>query len=189
MRVAVRGVLALSLAVLPGCVDTDSFRCDLALVGSAPGCPVVTRPACTGFSWIAEPVRCQDTFLPSASCAGIGDLMLDPGASPPQARMRVGEAVLVQLSAVNPVPPDGSCSFNPGGLFSWVSSEPGIARVESTSINTLVVVRAVAPGDADVHADGVNTPGGTVRAPLAVCVEGRAGAACIPGPLVLRVVR
>jgi hypothetical protein len=171
--------------VLSGCVDTSSFRCDMVVVGSAPGCEV-TRPTCTGFSWIVEAVACRDTIL-SDSCAGISGLVVDPSAEPPQARMRAGEAALLQLKPLNPTPPGGACAFDPGGLFPWISSEPAVARTERTTINTYVVIRAVSPGDAHIFADGVSTPGGPIRASLAYCPDAGPGAVCAPIPLVLRV--
>jgi hypothetical protein len=186
MTRAIQTSVVLLLSLLYGCGNYDSLKCGLGVTG--PQCPQVARAPCTGFSWIVKAVHCQDTILRD-SCVGITDLVLDPSASPPQARMRVGEATLLELSHINPAPPDGDCSFNPGGFFPWVSSNPAVARTERTTINTSVVIRGVAPGDADIFADGVNTPGGAIRAPLAYCPDSRQGASCSPTPLVLRVVR
>lgn len=191
-RPSVRAIaLVLTLCVLPGCGDIlgKEFRCSFSFAPSSEtGCPQQTRP-CTGFSWIVTAVHCEDTILQS-SCAGITDLVVDPSASPPQARMRVGEATLLSLSHINPTPPDNNgCSFNPGGFFPWVSSDPAVARTEPTSVNTFVVIRAVSRGDAEIFAEGVSTPSGAIRAPLAYCADSQQGASCLPTPLVLRVIR
>jgi hypothetical protein len=179
-RVPFLSLLAV-FAALPACLGNLREALDPCAGGAC------ALPPCTGFSWIVKAVHCEDTLL-KTSCAGITDLVIDPSATPPQARMSVGEAARVELSPINPMPPNGACVFNPGG-FSFVSSNPAAARIEKTTINTDVTIRAEGPGDAEILADGVSTPTGPVRAPLAYCADSRQGAACVPIPLILRVLR
>jgi hypothetical protein len=184
-----RLILSAAMCVLPGCLGSGSGSCGLNLGGTpVPECSGQnTAPACTGYSWIVAAAHCQDSFLRDFGCAGLTDLVLDVNASPPQARVRVGEAAVIELLPINSEPP-GGCLFN-SGQFSFMSSNPTVASIEKTNINTLVIVRAQAPGDADVFADGVSTPTGPIQARLAYCSDRRQGAACVPINLVLRVVR
>jgi hypothetical protein len=186
MRRAVEASALVLLVLLPACGNYDSLRCALGV--TLPTCPPTPPPVpCAGFSWIVKPVQCEG--MARASCAGMADLDVDPNASPPQARLRVGQATLLELSPINPTPPDGACLFNPGGVFPWISSDPAVARIERTNVNTSVIVRAESRGDAEIFADGVSTPAGPIRASLAYCTDSRQGASCTPINLVLRVVR
>jgi hypothetical protein len=185
MRVVVTAVFLTLLG--PGCNPDFSELREAFLHPTGP------TPECKTYSWIVTAIRCQDLverLCPQSrqcvDCAGVTNLTLKPDASPPQAQMKEGEIGLVELLPINP---DGSCNFNTGQSFRFVSSRPAIASLEPTGFNTEVFVRATRPGDVDIFADGVSTPSGPIRAPLAYCPSNRQGASCAPTNLILRVER
>jgi hypothetical protein len=170
------------LSPLAGCWPVLTWPCGVACGGcSDRPCPPdpTPFPTCTSYSPI---IVC--------SLGGCGTLDVDPTASPPQARMRVGTTSLLSLGAVNRVPefcepPVGSSPI------AWVSSDATVATIRPATAEEAhtpywySVVQAVNPGDTLIYAEGVQTPEGPVRVRLAYCPDSRS---CVPVDLVLRVI-
>jgi hypothetical protein len=97
----------------------------------------------------------------------------------------VGQRSFITLTSINVAP--AGCFIQRTSLAAWVSSDPTVANITDKPPVTLVTLRAVSPGDTMIFADGVQTPSGPVRAPLAYC-PGDARTACVPVNLMLRVV-
>jgi hypothetical protein len=142
--------------------------------------PVRPRRRALASAGSSNPFHCEDTLLRD-SCRGITDGVLDPNGSPPQVRMRVGTAIRVELSPINPTPSETSCVCNPGGAIAFTSNNPVVARIEKTIINTTVTIRAESRGDADIVADAVSTPTGL--APGAAGILRGQPAGCFMCPL------
>jgi hypothetical protein len=175
----------------------------IALVLVLSGCwiwPWPTYPCtvncggCTGRPCPPDPTPLPTctSYSPIIVCAlgGCGTLDVDPTASPPQARLRVGTTSLLVLGAANRVPE--LCESPVGSSpIAWVSSDATVATIRPATAEEAhtpywySVVQAVNPGDTLIFAEGVQAPEGPVRARLAYCPDARS---CVPVDLVLRVI-
>ncbi len=179
-----RSTLLLAGCIGAGCtaglVDGPSAECARSF--SAPGCPaapVDPPPACTRVTWNVYPGSCPA----GDECGLLAQLAFDPRAEPPQARLRVGQRVLLTVSTAVQEP-RGCVWFDPVSP-SWSSRQPGIVALEQRSVPSEIVVKGLAPGDTVVTAAGLGSPAGPVSATLVGCA---ANAPCVPVAMVLRVV-
>ena len=131
-----------------------------------PDFPLVSDEGCGGFG-----TGVTDTGL--YMILGLGAHVLDPNASPLQATMRVGESVVIDLTAYG-------CQIDDPSKTSFISTNPAVAIVvpelpdgyPSTN-RDYAQLKALAPGDTMMFADfSVETrPGETrnFRTTLAYC--------------------
>jgi hypothetical protein len=132
--------------------------------------PPTTAPDCSSYSWIVIPLSNAEP------------LVIDPGATPPQARLKEGQRTLVRLISINQVPTGCNVHLT---FSAWVSSNPAIASIGGAPTNDIVPLTALSAGDTLIFVEGVLTPAGPVRAQLAYCPD---HTGCVPVNLVLRVV-
>ena len=149
--------------VLPACWSPSG------IFGPAP--KPTTAPDCSSYSWIVAPYSSNSELL-----------VIDPSATPPQARLKAGQQSLVELISINEVP--AHCNVH-RSFTAWVSSDPAIASIGGAPTNSVVPLTALSAGDTLIFVEGVQTPAGPVRAQLAYCPD---RTACVPVNLVLRVV-
>ncbi len=142
------GGLAMSVAfliLLPACGGggLGNGACGLNLGGlPVPECS--GSIGCTSVTWIVHASGC------SGSCPGIVAPEIDLGASPPEARLRVGDASYLAVWPVNLNPPGCTESVRSGGNFQ--SSNPAVAAIEQEgpAVFQQFAVRAVSPGRARI---------------------------------------
>ena len=128
------------------------------------------RPLATCPLYVVSLGRCGN------NCPGVTDPEVDLKASPPQARMRVGEVALVDVQFVG-------CGGSDFLVEGWSLTNPSVAAILERPTNT--TLSALARGQTRVLADVVQIDGSRLQAELAVC----SGSPPVCTPLLLDVVR